>query len=98
MGEVLICHWMPPVESVCWAITCPPGPERPPPAELVLAADMVRPCGSCTGDGDESGEEVMEVTWGIWISCLMCNCDVYMADWLLPLMLLELAGIELPPG
>ncbi len=23
------------------------------------------------GDGDESGEDVIEVTWGIWISCLM---------------------------
>lgn len=60
LGEVLICHWIPPVlGSVCWAITCP-WVERP---ELLLVeADMVRPCGSCTGEGEESGLEVMEVT------------------------------------
>ena len=57
---MLICHWIPPVlGSVCWAITCP-WVERP---ELLLVeADMVRPCGSCTGEGEESGLEVMEVT------------------------------------
>lgn len=91
---MLICHWIPPVVgSVCWAMTWAAW------LLTLLAADMVRPWGKWTGDGDESGDDVIDITWGIWISCLMCNCDVYMADWLLlPLMLVELAIVEMPPG
>lgn len=82
--EVLICHCtLPVLGSVCcrtwWddddddepAAAAPP----PPPAEDITL------CDSWTGDGDESGDDVIDVTWGIWISCLMWSGVVYMGLW-----------------
>ena len=80
----MICPWVDNPEAAATAAV-----ELLPPE-----ADMVSPCGSWTGDGDESGDEVMEVTCGIWISCLMCSGEVYM-DWLLPPLRLLLP--PLPP-
>ncbi len=96
LGDVLICHCIPPVVgSVCWVITW--AADWPPWA--AAAAAIV----SCTGDGDESGDEVIDVTCGIWISCLICSGDVYMELELgVPPMLELVVEAELlatpPPG
>lgn len=39
--------------------------------ETVPAWLLTSPAATAAGDGDESGDEVSDDTWGIWISCLM---------------------------
>ena len=90
-GEVLICHTPPVFGSVCCVMMWLPGwlvPQAwvPPTLAKTAAIPVTLPGGpawllpicdgpSWPGEGEESGDDVIDVTRGIWTwptSCLMC--------------------------